>query len=65
MILRDRISTQTEAVAGKTLMLNEYDEDLRAQLEFTDKHDVIHFMYVDPKFIEPCYEPARASPCFY
>jgi hypothetical protein len=33
-------------------MLNEYDADGRAELEFTDSEDMIHFIYVDPKFIE-------------
>jgi len=42
------------AVIGKRVVLNEYDLDGRAELEFTDKHEVSHFIYVDPKFIEPC-----------
>ncbi len=39
-------------IVGKPVMLNEYDADGRAELEFTDTEDVIHFIYVDPKFIE-------------
>jgi len=42
------------AAVAKPIRLNEYDPDGRAELEFTDKHDVIHFIYVDPRFIEPC-----------
>jgi hypothetical protein len=42
------------AAVGKPVRLNEYDSDGRAELEFIDKNDVIHFVYVDPKFIEPC-----------
>jgi hypothetical protein len=37
---------------GKTVALNLYDQDGRAELEFTDKEDVIHFIYVDARFIE-------------
>ncbi len=36
---------------GKPIVLNEYDEDGRAELEFTDDEGVIHFIYVDPNFI--------------
>lgn len=32
---------------GKPLKLNEYDEDGRAELEFTDAQGIIHFIYVD------------------
>jgi hypothetical protein len=39
----------SEAV-GKPVVLNGYGEDGRAELEFTDREDVIHFIYVDPKF---------------
>jgi hypothetical protein len=39
-------------MVGKPVMLNEYDADGRAELEFADSEDVIHFIYVDPKFIE-------------
>jgi hypothetical protein len=40
-----------EAV-GKAVLLVAYDEDGRAELEFVDKDEVIHFIYVDPAFIE-------------
>lgn len=39
-------------IVGKPVMLNEYNADGRAELKFTDSEDVIHFIYVDPKFIE-------------
>jgi hypothetical protein len=38
---------------GKPVQLVEYDDDGRAELEFTDAHGVIHFIYVNPNFIEP------------
>ena len=55
--LLDNLPTEDQRaiseVVGKPVMLNEYDADGRAELEFTDREDVIHFIYVDPKFIEP------------
>ena len=39
-----------EAV-GRTILLNEYDEDGRAELEFTDSEGTIHFIYVNPDYI--------------
>ncbi len=41
------------AVVGKPIVLNEYDRGGRAELEFTDSEDTIHFIYVHPKFIKP------------
>ncbi|HEV2116366.1 MAG TPA: hypothetical protein VGR48_10100 [Terriglobales bacterium] len=38
-------------VVGKEVLLVEYDEDGRAELEFTDPHGVIHSIYVDPRYI--------------
>lgn len=38
------------AVIGKALVLNEYDKDGRAELEFRDKRGVIHFIYVERKW---------------
>jgi hypothetical protein len=35
------------AAIGKALVLNEYDEDGRAELEFRDKKGDIHFIYVE------------------
>lgn len=40
-----------EAV-GKPLRLNEYDDDGRAELEFTDSSGVIHFIWVKPDCIK-------------
>ncbi|HEX6805386.1 MAG TPA: hypothetical protein VF133_17030 [Terriglobales bacterium] len=42
------------AAVGSTVMLNQYDADGRAELEFRDENDVIRFIYVDPRFIESC-----------
>jgi hypothetical protein len=39
-------------VVGKPILLKGYDEEGRAKLEFTDRNDVIHALYVDPRFIE-------------
>jgi hypothetical protein len=36
---------------GKPITLNGYEDDGRAELEFTDSEGVIHIIYVDPKFI--------------
>jgi hypothetical protein len=41
------------AIIGKPLQLVGYDEDARAELKFTDACGVIHFIYVDSKFIMP------------
>ena len=38
-------------VVGKPILLNEYDEDGRAELEFTDQHGVIHCIYVRAEFL--------------
>jgi hypothetical protein len=38
-------------VVGKPLLLVRYDEDGRAELEFTDSEGVIHFIYVKPDFL--------------
>lgn len=40
------------AIVGKPVRLNEYDDDGRAELEFTDENGVIHFIYVSPDAIE-------------
>jgi len=39
------------AVIGQRILLNGYDADGRAELEFTDAQGIIHFIYVDPKFL--------------
>jgi hypothetical protein len=38
---------------GEPLVLNEYDDTGRAELEFKDERGVIHFIYVDPSYILP------------
>jgi len=37
---------------GKPITLNGYEDDGKAQLEFTDMEGVTHIIYVDPKFIQ-------------
>jgi hypothetical protein len=41
------------AIVGKPIILNKYERDGRAALEFTDNKAVGHTIYVDPKFIKP------------
>jgi hypothetical protein len=36
---------------GKRVLFRQYEEDERAELEFTDQDGVIHFIYLDPKYI--------------
>ena len=38
-------------IIGKPIVLNEYDDDGRAELEFKDRNGVVHFIYVKPHFI--------------
>jgi hypothetical protein len=38
-------------IVGKPIRLNKYDDDGRPELEFTDQHGVIHFIYVRPEFL--------------
>jgi hypothetical protein len=38
-------------IVGKPILLNDYDDDGRAELEFRDSSGVIHFIYVNPSFI--------------
>jgi len=39
------------SVVGKSVVLLGYDEDGRAELEFTAKDGVIHCIWVQPKFV--------------
>ncbi len=39
-----------EAV-GKPLILNEYDDEGTAELQFMDRSGIIHFLYVNQRFI--------------
>lgn len=45
------------SVLGKPIALVAYDEDGRAELEFTDSEGVIHFICVNPNFIRAAKEP--------
>jgi len=38
-------------VVGKPIVLNEYDDAGRAELEFKDGDGNFHFIFVDPRFI--------------
>jgi hypothetical protein len=38
-------------IAGKPVQLIEYDDAGRAELEFTDREGVVHFIYVNPDHI--------------
>lgn len=39
------------AIVGKPVILVQYDDLGRAELEFTDENGVIHYVYVKPEFI--------------
>jgi hypothetical protein len=39
-------------VLGKPIRLNNYDEEGRAELEFSDSEGTIHVVYVQPEFIQ-------------
>ncbi len=41
------------AAVGKPMRVLDIDSDGRAELEFTDKDGVVHFIYVDAGFVEP------------
>jgi hypothetical protein len=51
----DDLSTEDQNaildVVGKRLLLKAYEEDGRAELEFTDQQGVIHAIWLDPKYI--------------
>jgi len=38
-------------IVGKPIILNEYDDAGRAELEFKDRDGNFHFIFVDPRFI--------------
>jgi hypothetical protein len=40
-------------IVGKPILLSEYGDDGRAELRFTDREGVIHFIYVNPIVIRP------------
>ncbi|MFZ0634951.1 MAG: hypothetical protein WCA98_02015 [Candidatus Acidiferrales bacterium] len=39
-------------IVGKPVLLRAYDDDGRAEIEFTGSDGVIHFIYVSPDFIK-------------
>lgn len=48
--MEDQIAISS--VVGKAIVLNGYDKDGRAELEFTEKNGIIHFIYVSPAFVK-------------
>jgi hypothetical protein len=38
-------------IVGKPVRLNEYDDEGRAELEFTGDEGVLHFIYVSPGLV--------------
>jgi hypothetical protein len=38
-------------IVGASVLLVGYDDDGRAELEFTDSNGIIHFLYVNPNVI--------------
>jgi hypothetical protein len=40
-----------EGVVGKPILLNEYDDTGRAELEFKDRDGQLHYIFVGPDFI--------------
>ena len=54
--LLDGLPTEDQAaisgIVGKPVLLSEYDDIGRAELEFRDGHGVIHFVWVDPSAIK-------------
>jgi hypothetical protein len=42
-------------VVGKPILLNEYDDAGRAELEFKDSEGQIHYIFVAPEFIRAAY----------
>jgi hypothetical protein len=38
-------------IVGKPIVLNEYEDDGRAELEFKDAEGNFHYIYVSPDFI--------------
>ena len=42
-------------IVSKPVLLNEYDDDGRAELEFRDSNGDIHYLYVSPEFIRGAY----------
>ena len=49
-----------EVAARQPLTFIGYDDDGRADLEFTDSTGVIHFIYVDQVYVQP-FDPLRTE----
>lgn len=43
-------------IVGKPVLLNEYDDAGRAELEFRDHVGQLHYLYVAPEFIKAAYQ---------
>jgi hypothetical protein len=41
------------AIIGEPVLLEGFDDDGRAELQFADSEGTIHFIYVDRKLIKP------------
>jgi hypothetical protein len=39
-------------MVGKAIMLKGYDKDGRAELTFVEKNGTIHYVYVNPAFVD-------------
>ena len=42
-------------IVGKPVLLNEYDDAGRAELEFRDYEGQLHYLYVAPEFIKTAH----------
>ena len=55
--LRDGLPCEDQdaiaAIIGKPVLLSEYEDAGRAELEFTDDRGTIHYIYVDVALIRP------------
>jgi hypothetical protein len=51
--LPQRDQRAISAIVGQPVRLVDYDDVGRAELEFTDRKGVIHYIYVQPEFISP------------
>jgi hypothetical protein len=45
------------AIVGKPVLLEAYDEDGRAELTFTDSDEVLHSVFVSPKYVKRTEAP--------
>ena len=49
---REKDQAAISGIVGEPVLLSEYDDIGRAELEFKDTHGVIHFICVDPSVIK-------------